>query len=118
MVVEVCIVMCCSPSFGGARSLRGNSRGARDTANIFGREKLWNRDRAGQGTKEIVGLTLVVEQRTEELLHLGWGRLECGQLAGERVARQCGGVALAFVLREGLLDRLPSGQARVDCARE
>src|SRR5439155_24965027 len=70
--------------------LRGGALGGRpdDPPEVLRREELGDGHRPGDGAEETVGLLLVLAQGGEELLHLGRGRLQGGQLVGELVDRQ------------------------------
>jgi hypothetical protein len=47
---------------------------------VLWREELWDRHRALDGTEEAIRLRLVPPQGGEELLHLGCGGLQAGEL--------------------------------------
>src|SRR5437867_6231852 len=99
------------PSGGDSSSRRG---AIDDATEVFGREEIGDRDGSRQGTEEAVRVRLVMQQRTEELLHLGWRRLERGQLARQCIARHRSGVALELIVGERLLDWLCAREAGVD----
>src|SRR5450759_5777914 len=55
--------------------------------------------------------------RAEQLLHLGWRWLQCGELTGEFVHRQHVLVAIALVLAHRFVERASSGEGLVQCDR-
>src|SRR6266542_640440 len=101
----------CLQSGGDSSSRRG---AIDDATEVLGREEIGDRDGSRQGTEEAVSVRLVMQQRTEELLHVGWRRLERGQLARQCIARHRSGVASELIVGERLLHWLCAREAAVN----